>query len=871
MSEYWERLYDQHSKLQAPFICNIEFTAPSRFRKKNEQVVQKNLNHIDYIGTRSGVETLGEDPRSIDFDSEDFDLNKYMSYLEQRPGSHGLFSAIDENPTPASVKKELESHKGVVWRLVLSLTEEDAKRLDYTSRVRWETALRATVPQAAAHMKIGESNLRWVAAYHHEAGHPHVHLVMWEQNIKRRRGVLTPNELKNVKKVFQNEVFADERAVLMQQKTMARDLIRDISRHELSDMVNFVREMEELDRLVDLEHRLTGGGNVGVSPKLHNEERIQLANQLKVIASELPEKGRVAYKLMPETVKESVNETTKWLLDRPAFHRSLQQYFAAVETMTKQYSFQDIDINKALENARFDLQKRISQVVLKAAVETSKRAYMKINVEKAAIATEMFMQAAGRPTDNYHLHIVERAAETLKIFGYDNQNCIQVLRQWLDQTDIHLPQEQLIHAVQKTNLTPTQGIKDQDISGFIYLNYINNRTPEFIKANLISAGVNPETAKETIESTIKNAHAEHVFKISEKDWTRLTKNLNVEAPYIYENAEKIEILAERKEEIKQAFSTAKLSDDLNDRGYIAFCMAVALKQLDIRYEEREQILQEFGRNNQMDISSIFSRVEQVETNYLRQSTWNHITAALNVDLKYPWIIDQILQLNPVKYEQAKTLMLESSKLNQEELQWSIQQLKGLLSLDGDEVRSREELKSFLDRNHLSIDVLQKEAKYDTSFISKNYDIRNPSHEVIQKMTRVLVAAGLNKEQVHGIISDWNRKSQTNLSEVQLEKEVSKAEKRYSEELFWGRNPIMSKKDYESLCKVLNIKAPYFWEGGRQHQQQEPAFQVAKKLWNNFFDVLERERMRMQAQGEVLQRRLIRQQQAAARRRQHEQD
>ncbi|MCE0553156.1 relaxase MobL [Bacillus thuringiensis] len=44
-------------------------------------------------------------------------------------------------------------------------------------------------------MGITESNLKWIAAFHEEKGHPHVHLMMWEKETKRERGALSKGNI----------------------------------------------------------------------------------------------------------------------------------------------------------------------------------------------------------------------------------------------------------------------------------------------------------------------------------------------------------------------------------------------------------------------------------------------------------------------------------------------------------------------------------------------------------------------------------------------------------------------------------------------------------------------------------------------------
>src|SRR5690606_32843746 len=126
-------------------------------------------------------------------------------------------------------------------------------RLDYDKREKWETTLRASMPHLATVMGIPGSNLRWVAAFHQAKGHPHVHVVIWEKNPHRIKGVLRRDERIAVKREFMRKIYADERNRLTQEKTAMRDLIRSIAKEDAEKSLELVREVNQLQRGVSLE------------------------------------------------------------------------------------------------------------------------------------------------------------------------------------------------------------------------------------------------------------------------------------------------------------------------------------------------------------------------------------------------------------------------------------------------------------------------------------------------------------------------------------------------------------------------------------------------------------------------------------------
>jgi hypothetical protein len=106
-------------------------------------------NYVKYIATREGVE-------------------KYVSYLNGRPHSHGLFSGADKPPILEQVAQEIVAHAGVIFTPIISLRREDAARLGFDNAARWRNLLRSHAETFAEQFKIPPDDLRWYAAFHNE-------------------------------------------------------------------------------------------------------------------------------------------------------------------------------------------------------------------------------------------------------------------------------------------------------------------------------------------------------------------------------------------------------------------------------------------------------------------------------------------------------------------------------------------------------------------------------------------------------------------------------------------------------------------------------------------------------------------------------
>lgn len=310
----------------------------------------------------------------------------HLKYLNERPGSHGLFGK-DGPENLKAVQEEIRNHKGFVWRGIVSLKEGDAKELDYMNKEKWQDLLRKKIPDMAAEMGIRIDNLRWVSAVHMEKGHPHTHLMVWEKTPEMAMGVISGKSLDNIRKLFTDEIFEEERFNLLQEKQTMRDLIRDLANNDIGQASRLLKEIKEAG--VEVKSLISEANTVGTAPRLYSDDEFILADKIKRLASMMPEKGRISLKLMPEDIKTEARTIAEYLLSRHEFSASLERNLKAVEELTKMYTGKDEAINEARERAYNDIRDRVSQVVLRGAAESRKKNYLKVNQELADMAVDV--------------------------------------------------------------------------------------------------------------------------------------------------------------------------------------------------------------------------------------------------------------------------------------------------------------------------------------------------------------------------------------------------------------------------------------------------------------------------------------------------
>lgn len=867
-------LAEEHASFSAPFICKMSFYAPKKVGNVNQQ---KNAKHIDYIGNRPGVDR-GEEERELpegEFDlqeelhtwrEKEFDPDTpmwHVKYANERPGSTGLFSWSDSKPNVKEIKNELLEHKGIVWRTVLSLSEEDANRLGFTARSKWEDSVRASVTDAASKMGISETNLRWVAAFHQEKHHPHVHLVMWEKKPLRRKGAVNSHQLSDIKRSFAKEIYAEERMLLNQEKTAMRELVRNMSKDELSNIVNIMREVKDYTKEIELNHRSIGDLNVGIAPKLYSDDQLDIMNRVKMIGEMLPDKGRIAYQYMPDQVKSAVNETSKWFLKQPAFQESLRRYYGAVENMTKQYSFKESDIRKAKDNAAADLEKRVSQVVLRAAVEAKKKIYTTVDPERAQFVVNQFAQAMGRPEDDFSKQLFSKVIDSLRQVGVPVNEQLQLTKEWLKQADLQLPLDEAQSIIQRVNHSAPEEI---DKANQVAANVMKlaGYSDDQVKFHFKTVGSPMPDLKQS-----RKAMKESVQKISEKDWTKFIENTGIKAEYPWE-LKREQVVVSDVEEIVEKFREGKISASLEDqqsKGYTAYCMTVALKQLGIGDNERKEVMKEFARNNSVEgMNRILKSISEAETSFLKDETWKKINDAIDTDIAYPWRLQETLQVSPEKYEEAiRAISLSAKTVDEDSAQWTAQKYAALLREGTSNeqeivaaVKEWAQRTGSLDKDQIHAnDILEKRTN-DMNVLGRQLKVTDEVQKTISNFAKVMFGSGLNHEEVVKMISDWNLRSGLNVSEERLENIIDRVNKEVEDLKPWGRAPVVGKRDYDNLKKTLEVDAPYLWSNQKDRSQgprrgQDPSMNIAKSLWKSVWSSMEQERMKSQAQGEMMKK------------------
>lgn len=272
-----------------------------------------------------------------------------VRYMGMRPGvekqaAHGLFSQTDEPRSLNEIVNEVAGHPGIVWSHVLSLRREDASRLGYDKQAAYKTLLRNSLSLLAEAHKIAPANLRWVAAYHDEDSHPHVHLLVYSSD--PTEGYLTNTGIERMRGGFAKIIFQDTLRQLYDKQTDARNALR-----------------EQAGRLLkDLADRIDAGDCA-------DEQLETMLTQLRDRLQDVP--GKRVYQYLPPDAKRLVNTAVDRLAENvqiAALYKIWQEQRKAIlETYT------DTELESQPLSSRKEF-RPVQNMVIRAALSLSSHA-----------------------------------------------------------------------------------------------------------------------------------------------------------------------------------------------------------------------------------------------------------------------------------------------------------------------------------------------------------------------------------------------------------------------------------------------------------------------------------------------------------------
>ncbi len=277
-----------------------------------------------------------------------------VKYVAERPGvekigKHGLFSDSDDEIVLSQAQKNVAEHQGNVWSHVISLTREDAERLGYVTPEMWRNLIMRHTDDIAKAQNIRLENLRWYAAFHNTAHHPHIHLLVYSMDIKE--GFLTENGIEQIKSAFANDIFHNELYQVYKKQTDVRDKLRSEADSVMKDMLSELQNNNQFD------------------PQLE-QLVLKLQSQLR------NSKGKKVYGYLQPNVKKTVDQIVTELAKNPVLKKMYDEWCSLEQQKYETYTSAVQKFPTLEENKVF---KPIKNAVIRAVMEMD-------------ISTEMFAE-----------------------------------------------------------------------------------------------------------------------------------------------------------------------------------------------------------------------------------------------------------------------------------------------------------------------------------------------------------------------------------------------------------------------------------------------------------------------------------------------
>ena len=239
-----------------------------------------------------------------------------VKYVAERPGvekigKHGLFSDSDDEIILSQAQKNIAEHQGNVWSHVISLTREDAERLGYVTPEMWRNLTMRHTDDIAKAQNIRLENMRWYAAFHNTAHHPHINLLVYSTDIKE--GFLTENGIEQIKSVFANDIFHNELYQVYKKQTGVRDKLRSEAESVMKKMLSELQNNDQFD------------------PQL---EQLVLKLQAQLRNS----KGKKVYGYLQPNVKKTVDQIVAELAGNPVLKKMYDEWYALEQQKYETYT-----------------------------------------------------------------------------------------------------------------------------------------------------------------------------------------------------------------------------------------------------------------------------------------------------------------------------------------------------------------------------------------------------------------------------------------------------------------------------------------------------------------------------------------------------
>lgn len=339
-------------------IVIMNFKTPDAINRK------KNSSHISYIAKRQGAAT------ELDQSLDNVLLNETDEQLKTEKNSkHGLFGPNGAENLK-EIKKEILQHNGIVWRMRISLREEDARRLNMTTRRDWELMIKDQIPIIQKAMNL--QGVRWVAAYHPEQGHPHLHLVLWEKNPLRKRGVYPNKTMERIQNSLIKYIYKPDRIRQLQERDALKSYLIQKNIHDVDKIKEILKEIKSDERRNKNELKAMGLFANQLPRKPLDSEIEKIRQLLEKTLPLLPRSGRVSYHFLNANNKKEMDRIVDELFQMKDYEYLVKKHSELLEHISSLSGHSDEHKKDFITKKENEIRNKIADIFLRAALVVKK-------------------------------------------------------------------------------------------------------------------------------------------------------------------------------------------------------------------------------------------------------------------------------------------------------------------------------------------------------------------------------------------------------------------------------------------------------------------------------------------------------------------
>lgn len=293
-----------------------------------------NVRHMHYIATRPGAV---------------YNLGCGFCLWGKRPGEKDICDIQDLHAAENQIYQVSQQH--TVYRALISIGQEDAELHGMYGRNKWEQFIGDHVSVLAKEMDIAEENFCWYASYHFKKGHPHVHLMYWDNSEDPRP-----------------EGISKERFAIMAERVRA-EFGKDLYREELKEAQSQQREEAAAIRTALRAICQEANPEAALSPEaLYSSGQADaIGTDLAELVQAMPKTGSLRYAYLPPAYKAQVDALVDRLLrEIPDLQKQMEKYRGLAEKIARYYGNGEETAARNLDKAVAKIKRELGNEVMQA-------------------------------------------------------------------------------------------------------------------------------------------------------------------------------------------------------------------------------------------------------------------------------------------------------------------------------------------------------------------------------------------------------------------------------------------------------------------------------------------------------------------------